>query len=154
MHTRMTPFGVIHFFLVMVHCWQMTVYQAQMSMSRVVTNASVLFKCLHSWLWVWYFRFSLFKLDVNPQRDDDAAPMSSYGCMFKLIIVYKYDSRNFFPWHHGIITNLVKLIRREQVEMLLPWWTTRSEVHYELRYPYIYIYIYIYSESAVSRTNF
>ena len=47
----------------------------------------------------------------------------------KLIIVHKHDSRNFFPWHHGIITNLVKLIRWEQVKMLLPWWTTKSEVH-------------------------
>ena len=28
----------------------------------------------------------------------------------------KHDSRNYFPWHHGIMTNLVKLIQREQVE--------------------------------------
>ena len=44
----------------------------------------------------------------------------------------KHDSRNFFPWNHGImqilvnLVNLVKLIRRQQVEMLLPWWTTST----------------------------
>ena len=38
----------------------------------------------------------------------------------------KHDSRNFFSWLHKIITNRVKLIRREQVEMLLPWWTTSA----------------------------
>ena len=32
--------------------------------------------------------------------------------------------------------------------MVLLWWTTRSEVHYVLRYPYKNL------ESAVSRTNF
>ena len=60
----------------------------------------------------------------------------------------KHDSRNSFPWHHGIITNPVKLIRREEVEMLLPWWTT-SIWSALLRYPYD-----ITSEGAVSRTNF
>ena len=46
----------------------------------------------------------------------------------------KHDSRNFFHWHHGIITNLVKLIRREQVER----WTSTfhsgqaPEVHFQI----------------------
>ena len=58
-------------------------------------------------------------------------------------------AETFSPGTKGIITNLVKLIRREQVEMLLPWWTT-STWSTLLRYPYIHIT----SESAVSRKNF
>ena len=33
-------------------------------------------------------------------------------------------AETFSPDTKGIMTNLVKLIRREQVEMLLLWWTT------------------------------
>ena len=58
--------------------------------------------------------------------DDDASPMSSRMCMLRPTWMFmdriiapidvhsisqklftKHDSRNFFPWHHGIITSLV-----------------------------------------------
>ena len=45
-------------------------------------------------------------------------------------------AKTFSPGTKGIMTNLVKLIRREQVEMLLPWWTA-SIWSALLRYPYI-----------------
>ena len=57
-----------------------------------------------------------WKLDVDPRWDDDA-----------------YDSQNFFPWHQGIITNLVKLIRREQVER----WTS---TYHGVRAPEVHCY--------------
>ena len=46
-------------------------------------------------------------------------------------------AETFPPGTKGIITNLVKLILREQVEMLLPWWT-KSIWSALLRYPYIW----------------
>ena len=48
-------------------------------------------------------------MNVYEQNDS-----SNQCAQHKLKIFAKHDSRNFFPWHHGIITNLVKLIRREQ----------------------------------------
>ena len=51
-------------------------------------------------------------------------PINVHSISQKLLT--KHDSRNFFPWHHGIMTNLVKLIRLEQVEMPLPWWTKNT----------------------------
>ena len=57
----------------------------------------------------------------NPKKSSDSttldrmiAPINVHSISEKLFT--KHDSRNFFPWHHGMITNLVKVIRREQVE--------------------------------------
>ena len=112
----------------------------------------------------------IYELDVDPRRDNDASPMSSYRCMLRPTWMFmdrmigwwhqsmctakaknylQNTTADFFcPWHHGMITNLVKLILLEQEEMLLPWWEN-EHLKCTATLP-----LYITSESAVSRTNF
>ena len=74
----------------------------------------------------------LKKTRCRPSKGQRCIPDVIVKLNVKLIIVYEHDSRNFYLWHHGIKSNLVKLIRREQVER----WTT-STWSTLLRYLYI-----------------
>ena len=66
-------------------------------------------------------------------RDRMIAPINVHSIPM-LKIVYITWQQNFFHGHHGIMTNLVKLVRREQVER----WTSTvhsgqaPEVHFQI----------------------
>ena len=63
-----------------------------------------------------YFLFiiSVWKLDVNPRRDDDASKMSPYGCMcsasLQILLYISYDTTITLILFSAIIAFLVVVL--------------------------------------------